>query len=403
MFFKIAYRNTLRNKRRTILSSGIVALGVAMLMLVLGFVSASLDATKEQLSREIGALQIGANILFENKAEGFEYLIPPDVLDQIIAILDDTPEVSAYSYEIGFGGIAGNREGSTLIVGRGLVPGNPIEDYGDLVLEGERLSDDGKPQIIIGQEMAEILGVAVGDGLNIATSTASGAFKAASVRIVGTIRYSNIQLERQTGFVPLSWLQRIMRTDGVERFLVRLNNLNDADRVAAEIESKMQAQGIDLETRTWEELNTLFESISQFWGVFSSFTVIGVFVLAFFSILEVLTMSFLERTREVGTIRAVGTKRFQVFSTFLIEGVILGLLGGVLGLILGVGAKFALEASGLGWLPPGAIDPVPFRVDISVIAVVVPFMTALISTVLGTLYPAARNARQNIVKSLSYV
>lgn len=403
MFFKIAMRNVFRNKRRTFLSLSIVALGVSILMLVLGFVSGSIESTKQQLSREIGGFQIAAGVLFENKADGFEYLIDAEVLERILAVLDADPRVVGYAYEIGFGGIIGNEKGSTVLISRGLVPGNPIEDYSSLIAEGEPLNDDGTPQIIVGRELAQTLGVAAGDWINIATGTVSGAFKAASAKIMGTFIYNNLQLEGQMGFVPLSFAQKVMRTDGVERIKVKIEDLDDAAQIAADIETALAAGNINLETRTWQELTTFYQSITQFWGVFSGFTVIGVFVLAFFSVLEVLTMAFLERTREMGTIRALGTKRHQVFFSLLSEGAVLGLMGGTLGLILGSGLSLAISASGAGWLPPGAIDPVPLQIDISLVALLIPFLTAVISTLFGTLYPALKNARQNIVEALNYV
>lgn len=403
MFFKLALRNIFRNKRRTILSLGIVALGVAMLSLALGFISTSLASTEQQLSREIGSFQIGAGVLFDNKAEDFEYLIDPQTLEEIIGILDEDARVTGYSYEISFGGIIGNEKGSTVLFARGLIPNNPVEDYSSVLLSGEALNDDGRPQIIIGQEMADTLGVQVGDIINLATGTVTGAFKAASARIVGTFRYNNIQVEGQLGFVPLSFAQRIMRTDGVDKVLVRIKNLDEAEAVAAEVEQQLQAKGIALETRTWQELTTFYESIQQFWGVFSAFATVGVLVLAFFSILEVLTMSFLERTREVGTIRAVGTKRHQVFFTFMLEGVLLGLMGGVLGIVLGFVLAGVINAAGVGWQPPGSIESVPLNIAISPDAAITPFVAALIATILGTLYPAMKNARKNIVQALSYV
>jgi putative ABC transport system permease protein len=126
-------------------------------------------------------------------------------------------------------------------------------------------------------------------------------------------------------------------------------------------------------------------------------------VLVFFSVLEVLTMSFLERTREVGTIRAIGTNRLQVFRIFLAEGTILGLLGGVLGVLAGAALGLWINSVDIRWLPPGALDPVPVRIAVNLSVAVVPFLTALISTFLGTLYPAWKTARQNIVEALSYV
>jgi putative ABC transport system permease protein len=403
MFFKIAARNVLRNKRRTAFSLGVTALGVAILFFVIGFINDSFDSIKSNLTREIGAVQIADAKLFDNKTERYEYLISPETVEKIVALLRDDPRVKGYTWALGFAGLIGNEKGSTLVVGRGLIPGNPIEDYSEIVVAGRPLTNDGTPQILIGRRLAETLNVRPGDIINVATGTASGAFNAASAMIVGIIRYNNIAQEGQIGIVNLEFAQQLLRTQGVERIIVQLNDLDQAEAFAQELKAKLSALGIPLDARPWQKLTAFYDSIRAFWTVFAAFTTIGVFVLVFFSVLEVLTMSFLERTREVGTIRAIGTTRLQVFRIFLVEGTILGLLGGVLGVLAGAALGLWINSVDIRWLPPGALDPVPVRIAVNLSVAVVPFLTALISTFLGTLYPAWKTARQNIVEALSYV
>jgi putative ABC transport system permease protein len=317
MFLKIAARNVLRNKRRTAFSLGVTALGVAILFFVIGFINDSFDSIKSNLTREIGAVQIADAKLFDNKTERYEYLIPPETVEKIVALLRDDPRVKGYTWTLGFAGLIGNEKGSTLVVGRGLIPGNPIEDYSRVVVAGRPLTNDGTPQILVGRRLAETLNVRPGDIINVATGTASGAFNAASAMIVGIIRYNNIAQEGQIGIVNLEFAQQLLRTQGVERIIVQLNDLDQAEAFAQELKAKLSALGIPLDARPWQKLTAFYDSIRAFWTVFAAFTTIGVFVLVFFSVLEVLTMSFLERTREVGTIRAIGTTRLQVFRIFL--------------------------------------------------------------------------------------
>lgn len=403
MFVKIAARNVLRNKRRTAFSLGVTALGVAILYFVMGFITESFDSIKINLTREIGAVQIADAKLFDNKTERYEYLILPQTLEQIVGLLKDDPRVTGYTWTLGFAGLIGNEKNSTLVIGRGLVPGNPIEDYSRVVVDGRPLTNDGTPQILIGRRLAETLNVRPGDVINVATGTASGAFNAASVTVVGTIRYNNITQEGQIGIVNLEFAQQLLRTPGVERVIVQLQDLDQAEAFAQELKAKLTAAGIALDARPWQKLTAFYDSIRAFWSVFAAFTTIGVFVLVFFSVLEVLTMSFLERTREVGTIRAIGTNRSQVFRLFVAEGTILGVLGGLLGVALGTVLGLWLNNASIRWLPPGALDPAPVQIAVNLSVAVVPFLTALISTFLGTLYPAWKTARKNIVEALSYV
>ncbi len=403
MFFKIALRNLRRNTRRTAFSLGVITLGVAIMYLVLGFTGQSIDATKETLTSTSGAVQVADADLFDNAATDYdEYLIDPDTLAQVERMLADDPRVAATTPQLGFSGLIGNQQGSTLLLGTGLVPGNAIQDYSGVVEAGSPLNaDDGG--ILITRQSAEDLDVGVGDVLNIATGTASGSFGAISVTVRGLVQINAGGSSQDLGFVSLSTVQKLLRTDGVERVLVELERVEQADAFAQEFQRKLDEAGIPLAVRTWKELNPFYDSIQSFWNVFSGFTGIGVFVLVFFSVLEVLTMSFLERTREVGSIRAIGTHRAQVFRMFLTEGVVIGLVGGVTGVLAGVGLSALINGVTINWEPPGAVEPIPLQIKIALSVTVIPFLTAIVSTLLSALYPSWTNARRRIVEALNYV
>jgi len=397
---KVALRNVFRNRRRTAFSLTVIVLGVAILYFVLLFINEALSSTKKSLACESGAVQIADARLFDNTASGGDVLIDPVTLDRVVAMVKDDPGVIDVTWQLGFAGLIGDERGSTLLIGRGYLPCNCVNDYECLVIDGEPLAEDASREIILGQALAEKLDVGPGDRVNIATGTVSGNFNAASVTVVGLLTYSTETIEAQLGLVPLPFAQRLLRTDGVERILIGMDNLDEAEDYAASIRQRLDAAGIPLDARAWLKLTTAYESIRTFYGAFSGLAVIAVFVLVFFSVLEVLTMSFLERTREVGTIRAFGTTRGRVFRSFLLEGVFLGVIGGLSGLAIGTIIALVFNAVGVTWTPPGAAIPQPLRVQITAVAVLLPFFTAVASTFLSTLYPAAKNARLRIVEAL---
>jgi putative ABC transport system permease protein len=420
MFFKIALRNVFRNKRRTFLSLFVVAFGVSILYLIMGFVSESLETTKQSMAQLYGSVQIADENVFDQTTRGYGHLITPETATQIEAILNDEPKVVGYKQELGFFGLIGNEKGSRIVTGSAFVPDNSVEDFSSLIVDGEPLnnsssvceeifnrerpdSEPGDCQVIIGRRLAAALGVQAGDSINVATNSVTGNFSAASAKIMGVFQFNDIDQEGQLGYVSLNMAKKILRTDNIERFVVNIDNLDDAQTFAVDLQQKLNAAGINLSVKPWQDLNPLYDQVQEFGSFFTLFTNIGVFILAFFGVFEVLTMSFLERTREVGTVRAVGTKRWQVFSTFVIEGFVLGVLGGISGVVLGSILGVVVNQLSLTWVPPGSIDPVPVVVQIGLLVAVAPFLIALVSTFLGTLYPAFKSSRFNIVKSLGYV
>jgi putative ABC transport system permease protein len=182
-----------------------------------------------------------------------------------------------------------------------------------------------------------------------------------------------------------------------------LTDLDDADAFAADLQGFLDASGIPLEAQTWEQLSSEYQSIAGFYGAFSGLSGIAIFALVFFSTLEILTMSFLERTRETGTLRALGTGRPRVFRTFLLEGILLGVFGGACGAALGVALALVFNAIGVGWMPPGAAMPQTLRLQVDAMIVLVPLLTAIGSTAIASIYPATKNARLPVVDALRSV
>ena len=403
MQFRIAFRNVFRNRRRTAFSLAVIAVGTSIFLFLLGFIAETLESTKLSLACETGAVQVADERLFENTADGYEYLIPPDIRQHVVDLVTTLPGSIGVTWRLDFAGLVGDETGSTLILGRGVIPCNCVEAYECLVTTGDELSEDASREVILGAALAAKLDVAPGDRINIATGTVSGNFNAATVNVIGTLTYGLETVEAQLGLFPIAFVQRLLKTDGVERILIGLDDLDAAATFAEELQSRLDDTGIPLVTRTWEELNSSYESLRTFYTAFSGLAGIAVFALVFFSVVEVLTLSFLERMREVGTIRAFGTPRGRVFRTFLLEGILLGLLGAGLGALGGVLIALAFNLIGFQWTPPGAAIPQTLRLAVAPTTILVPVVTAVLATLTSALYPAWKSARRRIVDALQSV
>ncbi len=400
MLVKNALRNVFRNRRRTAFSLAVIVVGFIVLVAVLGFVEEGLRSTQASLAEETGAVQVAAEGLFENTSDGYNYIISPDVLDRVVAEVARMDGVRGVSWQLSFAGLVGDESGSTLIIGRGLVPCSGVADYECIVTSGGPLSASSDREVLLGSALARKLGVTAGDRINIATRTVSGNFNAATVTVAGEITYALEELEEQLGLFPISFVQRLLKTDGVERILIGLQNLDDAETFAASLQERLDDAELPLVTRTWQELNTSYESLQTFYQAFSGLAMIGIAVLVFFSVLEVLTLSFLERSREIGTLRAFGTPRGRIFASFILEGAFLGVIGAVLGALFGTVLVLAFNVVGFAWTPPGAAIPQAIRLALDPMVIGMPIATVLASTILSALLPSWRNARVEIVKAL---
>ena len=118
-----------------------------------------------------------------------------------------------------------------------------------------------------------------------------------------------------------------------------------------------------------------------------------------------MSMAVVERTSEIGTLRAIGLRQGGIRAMFVTEGIVLGALAAVLGTVLAVGAAAAFNAFRFTWVPPGRIEPAVLAVRVASEhwMVLVAALALMIVAALSAILPAARAARMNIVDALRHV
>jgi len=193
----------------------------------------------------------------------------------------------------------------------------------------------------------------------------------------------------------------------VTAILVQLHHTAQLPAARARIEQILATSLKDepLEILDFETLNPFYrQSISMFDAIFGFMSVlIGGIVL--FTISNTMGMAVVERTAEIGTLRAIGLQRGGIRLMFVSEGVVLGIVGIALGVAAAVIAGWAVNRMGLTWTPPGRVEPVALSLRVagenrmlagSAIAL-------LLVAAVSAFWPAARAARMNIVDALRHV
>lgn len=397
----IPLRNLLRNRRRTLLSLAIIALGTAMIYAVRGYVDESMLSIQEGTVRQFGNFQIASPLLWAEKTENFQYLIAPEQVAQIEEILKDTPGVRAYTVQLTLSGLAITERKTKVVRATALEPNNRALDYNDLVEAGAGLEPTDRAKVLIGRTLAQELALKPGDFFTVNTTTVDGAYNVGPLQVAGIYTLNNAVVEGQLIFIPLQYGQTLMDTTGVAKVIVSLDSIAQTDRVATDVQKRLQKAKLNFEVRTWVQLAEFYRQIKSFFDILFGFMTMAVSVLVFFIVLQVLTLSFLERTREVGTIRAIGTKRYQVFLMFFMESVFLGIFGGLIGVLAGWLAGQGFNALGISWKPPGALEAVPVQLLLGLHNALGPFIISVIATVLSALYPSLHSARLNVVEALA--
>ena len=400
MWLRVPLRNLLRNRRRTSLSVAIIALGTALSFFILGFFADATRSIQESTVQQFGTLQIAANSFWEDTAEGYEYLLSQDDLADVEEVITGGETVVSRSPQLSFPGLVASGEGTKVVFATALVPGNETLDFNDLVVEGRGLEPTDVAAVLVGRTFAEQVQIGPGDVITLTVTTVDGAFNASPLQVAGIYQFTSSQVESQQIFLPLEFGQLLLNTDGVDRLVVMLDDLDSTEPGRARIQAGLDSLGSGLEAKTWNELSPFYEELTGYFDALFGVVTLAISVLVFFIILQVLTMSFLERTREVGTIRALGTKRGEVFRLFFAESVWLALLGSGTGIVFGVVLGLAFNSVGIEWQPPGTVEPVVLGIRLSAQTAWLPFVVSVIATLLSAIFPAIQSARLRVVDAL---
>ncbi len=259
--------------------------------------------------------------------------------------------------------------------------------------------------VILGQDLAETVGAIVGDKVTLISPqgemTPYGIIpKWTSFRLAGTFHSGFYQYDSATGFVRLGDAQRLFHEpDLLSVISFKVDDLNKAPAIATEIE---QAAGKGFMTSNWKEENReLFKALNEEQIV--TFIVIGLIVIvAALNILIALTMMVMEKTRDIAVLMSFGVEPGQVRRIFMMQGLLIGLIGTVVGLILGYLAAWAgghyhfIHLSAEVY----SIDTLPFAprpLDGVVVAAV-----SIGISLLATVYPSYAAARVLPAEALRY-
>ncbi|MCK6566634.1 MAG: ABC transporter permease [Chloroflexi bacterium] len=399
-YFKMAYRNLGRHRRRSILSGLALALGTTLLMFIAAFFTGEMRSSMETTLRlNTGHIQVqNADYDPDKLSVAWEYLIENP--DQTAAQIGSLDPVHVATPRLAASGIVSVRDESAGVQIMGIVPESEANDpYRDGIVSGEFITADDREGILIGLPLADSLNLKAGDSINLLINTSDGDVDEQQFTIRGIFTTGTSAWDKGIVFLPLAKAQTFARAENhASMIFVLLKDREQADEVAASI------QGEGIKVKTWTEMNELLVMVEDFSNAYLA--VINLIVLGVTAtvIVNTLLMSVFERTREIGVLSAIGMKGRQVIALFLAEAFLLAVSGVGAGSLAGwaLSAYFAKVGVYFGDLGFGAEMLLEDRIYTyltldSAIALIV---TAFLITILASLYPARMASRMEPVEAL---
>jgi putative ABC transport system permease protein len=239
-----------------------------------------------------------------------------------------------------------------------------------------------------------------GQNLTLLTSTKDGVANAVDVKISGNYNTGNPATNDKFILSDFSLAQNLYDTDGAERVIVTLKNPENIEVVRTQLLEQLAGAGLQVEAKTWEELSPSYKKVTTLFGIIFRVLTIIISVIVLLTVLNTMQMVVSERTKEIGTMRAIGMLKSQVIKLFCVEGLIMGIMGCLLAIPILLAIAGILQVIGISFVPPVASVAVPLVLMLKVPKLL--FVFALFSgvAIVSSFLVSRKIANQQIIDSL---
>lgn len=462
--FLIAFRNLLRNRRRSTRTLLAMIVGLAALLLFGGYARNVTYGLQTTFVRTGGHLQIqrknyflyGAGDPMSYGIGGYRHVIDVVEHDPVLA-----PLVTVATPVLSISGIAGNYGVgvSSTVIGVGVVAAdqNRMRQWNDYAFPRRykplALTSSAPDAVVIGTGLGRILRLCAPLGIpncplggspvraasastdqpaditrlarqeatpnaarpadaqvQLLAANAYGAPNVAELSVIKAESQGVRAIDDRYVQLHLGQAQKLVYGNDAGKataIIVQLHHTSDLPAAMRRIRqlAATTLRADDLDALDFTLLNPQYLQITGMFNVIFGFVSLLIAVIVMFMVGNTMSMAVMERTVEIGTLRAIGERRSGVLRIFLLEGALLGVCGAAVGVACALGAAWAINHGGLFWTPPGEIDPVPLTVRVfgeTRMIAVYAIGIVVISTV-SAFWPARRAARMSIVSALAYV
>ena len=408
---KLAWRNIWRNWRRTLLTSIAIVFGVIFTLFAQCYIKGIFESFFDDLIRnETGHVRIASREFLR-----LEKILPKEHLIYNYQNLEESfsslPGIKSITERIKIHLVLSHEENTEPCLCVGINP-EQEKNYLDLekyIIRGNYLRNLS-PEMIIGYNLAQELGVSVGDELLAVTSDINYSTYALTFNVAGIFKTGFPYIDKNFFYIPLHKAQELLDCNGAtHEILLLAENPDKARKLAEGIQKIIEEKGMGdvLTAVPWQEHYFVKEYMPMANSIFLSIIFI-IMMIAALVILNTMLMAVLERTHEIGIIKSMGMKDRTITLMILAESFFIGIIGAAIGGLLGSSLSLYAQKTGLDFtkmlsdtmeLPisfmSGVIYP-KFSLGILISSV----LFALAAAVIAALYPAIKASRLRPVEAL---
>jgi putative ABC transport system permease protein len=413
--FKIAFRNLLRYKRRTLLTGLLITLGIVLVILFSG------------LSGSFKAMMIG-QITDSNLAQmqihkkGYVSSIDTMPLNltldakrygKIEQLLSEFASIKAWAPRIKLNAMLSNFTDTTNIRLNAILPEKEIQVCPDVASrmtfdkERDKAVLISQGEVIIPERLAKGMNLKIGDPVVLVANNRDGSVNGLNFKIAGIIE-SVLGPQGKEGYMHIKDAEALLRMDTPEviEVAIRVHDFNRLEKIHTAVSSKLAGfinkKGMpEFEIHTWEKLSP-FSNIAKMIDFMTLTMKIIMIAIVLISILNVMMMSVYERVREIGTMSAIGTSPGRIMGLFLAEGFLMGFFSTIAGNIMGLSGVYALNMYKISFAF-GQQENILLSPTIDIIELLGVSGIVLLVSVFASFQPAYKASRMEPVDALGHV
>lgn len=393
---KIAYRNIFRNKRRTFFTILSIIIGTTGIVFSMSYIEGLSSLIEKEAIKQTGHIRITQNS-YDVKARNFDTSsnLPYEEIEKILVSDKNIKENIAL---IKFAGYLFLDDKDIKVLGEGIKNTENIEKY---LIYGKLFDTYGKNEIVIGKKIFEKLNIKLGETITLVVNTQYFSTFALNYKVVGVINEESIN---KTVFLSLKDAQYLLDMEGrVSELHIYLERLDTLISSKNKLIKELSSYNVDI--KSYEEIG--FASAIKMYGGIKFIFVFIIGLLSSVAIFNTMVMSVFERRKEIGLLKAMGMEEKAIKILICLEGVFIGFIGSVIGVLLGSALSSYFQIKGI--YVGGALDSLSdnnsfgdtIYTKLTFLSVIIAFFTGIIVSSIASYFPARKEVRREIIENIN--
>jgi len=351
---KLGLKNLTRQKRRNVITIFVIAFAFFGYLFMDSIMNGMEEMSFSNIKNfETGNIQIAHPQYWDEREElPLENLIYLN--QELEESIKNTNGVVGASPELRFTANLNNGIDETAVIGLGIVPEEYNEVYltQDYLVTGSMLSP-GESKAVIGERLAELMDLQVDDYITLLVRTKEETFNTIDMEIGGLVNTPNPMINNSVVFVPLEIAQQALNVgNGISMIRLKASSQNE-EKTKKLLTENFKQKDLSLKAYSWEEFaeTVIALSTAKKSGIATILSV--VLLIGMIGIINNVILSALERTSEIGMMKALGMREWEIVFVFMVEATGIGILGGLAGCLIGFAgisymAKYGFDLSYMG-------------------------------------------------------